>query len=74
MFKELRTQNRRDIWRLIDWRGYQTQNNLVCKQTLNHLNTLAKWLSCIVSTYLYGAFDCAFLLCHVRLSEWIYTL
>ena len=28
-----------------------------------------------MSTYLYGAFDCMFLLsCHVRVSEWIHTL
>ena len=27
-----------------------------------------------VSTYLYGAFDCMFLSCCVRVSEWIYTL
>ena len=26
-------------------------------------------LSCVLSTYLYGAFDCMFLLCHVRVSE-----
>ena len=32
------------------------------------------WLSCVVSTYLYGAFDCMFLSCHVRVSEWIHTL
>ena len=27
-----------------------------------------KWLSCVVSTYLYGAFDCIFLSCYVRVS------
>ena len=32
------------------------------------------WLSCVVNTYLYGAFDCIFLWCHVRVSEWIPTL
>ena len=36
----------------------QTHNQLVSKQTLNHLTKLAKQLSCIVSTYLYSAFDC----------------
>ena len=28
----------------------------------------------IVRTYMYGALDCMFLSCHVRISEWIYTL
>ena len=35
----------------------RTHNHLVCKRTLNHLAQLAKLLSCVVSTYLYGAFD-----------------
>ena len=35
----------------------QTHNHLVHKWTLNDLAKLAKWLSCAVSTYLYGAFD-----------------
>ena len=30
--------------------------------------------SCVLSTYLYGAFDRMFLSCHVRGSEWIHTL
>ena len=41
-------------------------NHLVHKRTLNHLAKLAKWLSCVVSTYMYGAFDCMFLSCHVH--------
>ena len=52
----------------------RTHNHLVHKRTLNHLAKLAKWLSCVMSTYLYGAFDCMFLSCHVRVSEWIHTL
>ena len=52
----------------------RTHNHLVRKQELNHLTKLAKWLSCVVSTYLYGAFDCMFLSCHVRISGWIHTL
>ena len=32
---------------------------------------LAKWLSCVLSTYLYRAFDCMFLSCHVRV--WIHS-
>ena len=34
------------------------------KQTLNYLAKLAKWWSCVVSTFLYGAFDCM-LSCHI---------
>ena len=41
---------------LRDWNGTRTHNDLVRKRTLNHLAKLAKWLSCVVSTYLYGAF------------------
>ena len=33
----------------------------VCKQTLYHSAKLVKWLSCVMSTYLYGEFDCMFL-------------
>ena len=43
-------------------------------RTLNRLANLAKWMSCVVITYLYGGFDCILLSCHVRVSEWIYTL
>ena len=52
----------------------RTHNHLVRKRRINHLAKLAKWLSCVVGTYLYGAFDCMFLSCHVRVSEWIHTL
>ena len=45
-------------------------NYLVCKRTLNHLAKLARWFSCVVSTYLYGAFGCMFLSWHVLVSEW----
>ena len=34
--------------------GTRTHNHLVRKPTLNHLAKLAKWLSCIVGTNLYG--------------------
>ena len=33
-----------------------THNHLVRKRTLNHLAQLAKWLSSVVSTYVYCAF------------------
>ena len=45
------------------------QNHLVRKQTLNHLAKLAKWLSCVMSTYLCGAFDIMFSSCHVRVPD-----
>ena len=35
-------------------KGIQTHNHLICKRTLNHFAKLGKWLSCVVSTYLYG--------------------
>ena len=41
-----------------DCNGNLTHNHLLRKQALDHLAKLAKWLSCIVRTYLYGAFDC----------------
>ena len=62
------------FWNLSDCNWTRTHNHLVHKRTLNHLAKLAKWLSCVVSTYLYGAIDCMFLSCHVRVSEWIHTL
>ena len=34
------------FWSLIDCNWTLTQNDLVCKQALNHLAKLAKWLSC----------------------------
>ena len=33
----------------------RTHSHLVPQQTLNHLARLAKWMSCVVSTYLYSA-------------------
>ena len=50
-----------------------THNHLVHKRTINHLAKLAKCLRSVVSTYLYGAFDCMFLSCHVSVSKWIHT-
>ena len=54
-------QSRRYIWILSDSDVTRTHNHLVRKRTLNHLAKLAKWLSCVVSTFLYGAFDCMLL-------------
>ena len=72
--KELLARNRRHIWRLSDCNGTRTHNHLICKRTVNHLAKLAKWLSRAVTTYLYGAFECMFLSCHVRVWQWIHTL
>ena len=69
---ELLAQCRRHIWSLIDINGIWTHNYLVRKPILNHIAKLAKWLSCVVSTYLYGVFDCILLSCHIR--DWLYSL
>ena len=54
-----RAWNRRNIWDLLDCNGTRTHNHLVHKRTLNHFVKLGNWLSCVVSTYLYGAVDCS---------------
>ena len=55
--KELPARSRHHIWSLSDSNGILTHNDLVCKWTLNHLAKLVKWLSCVVSTYPYCAFE-----------------
>ena len=72
--KELLAGNWHDIWSLSDSNRARTHNHLLRKRTLNHLAKLRKLLSGVVSTRLYGAFDCIFLSCHVHVSEWIHTL
>ena len=72
--KELLPRSRREIWRSSECNWCRNPNNLVLKRTLNHLAKLAKWLSCVRSTYLYREFDCMSLSCHIRVSEWIHTL
>ena len=72
--KKLLAQNRNNIWSSSDCNGTQTRIHLVRKRTLNHLANLTKSLSWVLNTYLYGAFDCMFLSCNVRGSEWINTL
>ena len=71
--KELLARSRCHIWSLSDSNGIRTHNHLVRKWTLKNLAELVKWLSCLVSTYLNGAFDCLLLSCHVRVLAWIYT-
>ena len=53
--KESRARKRRDIRSLSDCNSIRTK--------------LAKWLSCVVGTYLYGAFDCMFLSCHIHVQS-----
>ena len=43
--KELLAPSRPEIWNLSDSNWTQTHNHLVCKRTLNYLDTLARWLS-----------------------------
>ena len=69
--KELLAWSRHEIYCLSDCNCTRTHNLLLHKRTLNHLAKLAKWFSCVVSTYLYGAFDCMFLSCHIRVSVWL---
>ena len=72
--KELLARKNHDIWSLRENNRIWTHNYIVRKQTFKHLRELVKWLSYVVSTYLYGAFDCMLLSCDVFVSEWIYTL
>ena len=60
------TQNRHDTWTVSVYNGTGTHNRLVGKWKHNHLENFTKWLSCVLSTYLCGTFDCMFLSCHVR--------
>ena len=69
--KELLAWSRREIWSFSDCKWTRTHDHLVYKGTLNRLDKLAKWLSCVVITYLCSAFGCMFLSCNVRVSEWI---
>ena len=54
-----------DTQSLSDCNRTQTHNHLDGKWKLNHLVKLTKWLSCLVSTYLYGAFIGIFLQSHL---------
>ena len=65
--QELLARSSCKIWRWNDCNWTRTQNHLVLKRALNHLDKRTKWLSVVLSTYLYGAFDCMFSSCHVRI-------
>ena len=71
--KQLLGRSRHHIWSLIDSTGIRTHNHLVLKRTLNYLAKVAKWLSCVLSTYLHGGFDCMLLLL-VGMRVWILLL
>ena len=73
-FKELLVRSRQHSWSLSDSKEVRTHNHIVGKRTRKHIARLAKWVSCVVSTYIYGAFDCMVLLCRVRVPELIQIL
>ena len=54
--------------------GIWTHIHLVRKRTLNHFLKLAKWLSYVVSSYLYGEFDCMLLYKPVRVGNFGVTV
>ena len=70
--KEFLARMIREIWSLTDCTLTGTLNHLFRKQTLTHLAKLAKRLACVLSSYLYGAFDCMYFSCHVHVSERIH--
>ena len=72
--KELFALKRRGSWKLSDRNWNWNYNHLVRKGTPNHLVKLTKWLRWVVRTYLYRAFECMLLSCHVRIWERICTL
>ena len=72
--KELLARSRCHISTLSNNNEIRIQNLLVRKRTHHHLAKLIKWLNCVVSNYLYGAFECMILSCHVQLLEWIHLL
>ena len=71
---ELLARSRHKIWSLSYTNWSRSKNLLIRKRTLNYLAKLTKLLSCFLTTYLYGIFDCMFLSCQVRISKWIHTL
>ena len=70
--KQLFFRSRRKIWSLSDCNWTRIHNHFVHKRKLNHLTKLDKWLSCVWSSYLYGAFDSMFLSFHSGI--WLYLL
>ena len=71
---ELLARIRGGIWSLSHSNTTLTRNHLVRKRTLKYLAKVTKLLSCVASTYLYGAFEFMFLSSQVPISELIQTL
>ena len=56
--KQLLVRKKCDNWSLSDSNRIRNHNHLlVRKRTINHLAKLGKWWSCILSSFLYSAFD-----------------
>ena len=72
--EHLRARNRSEIWSLSKCNHSRSHNHLVPQKRLNHLKNVTEWLRSDVGTYLYNAFDCIFLSCHVRISMLIHNL
>ena len=64
--KELLARSRREILSLSECNWTRTHNHFVRKPTHNHLAKLTKWLSCVVSTDLYGGFGCFIIMSRTR--------
>ena len=63
--KELLGQNMHHILRLSECKRMGTHKHLVCKQILNHLNKLTKWLNCLwVLIRLFHFTDTWFIISH----------
>ena len=73
-YQPVPVRNKSDIMSLSDSKETRTQSHFLRKRTSNHFVKLPKWLSWFVSNYIYGAFGCMLSWCHVRISEWSYTL
>ena len=72
--KELLASRRLHIWSLSNSKGIRTHNDLVREGTINHLAKLANWLSCVVSTYVYGTLfnHCVSIILPVWLNGWVF--
>ena len=68
------SKSKRGIWSLSDCNEIRTHNQLIRRPILSSLAKIAKWLSCVVSYYLYDALDWMFLSRHACISEWIHSI
>ena len=72
--KEIFPRSRHNIWSLTDNNEVRKHKQFVCWGTVNHSDKPDKRLSCVVSTYLYGALYYMSLSCQVQFSESVHTL